>query len=207
MVWRKQMTSMSLSWWDLAPPSPGSFGPMLPRIRARTVSPGSCTSFSRTFMASTTTATEPTQTAASPTPRPPRERDMAHDGGNETRHENGGDDDGLRPRDSGLIRRSWHAMTEFMSPFSPKALASLPKSVERPVRYTRADAIPDVGEDEHGERPTVRDYHAINSLPPKVRVPKKVKTPVRVEPKVWFANERSEWFSMVFEGIRKLMRQ
>ncbi len=41
--------------------------------------------------------------------------------------------------------------------------------------------------------PTVRDYHAINSVPPQVRVPKKIATPVKVEGKVWFANERSKF--------------
>lgn len=39
--------------------------------------------------------------------------------------------------------------------------------------------------------PTVRDYHSITTVPPHVRVPKKTPTPVRVEGKVWFANERS----------------
>jgi hypothetical protein len=98
------------------------------------------------------------------------------------------DDEGAHARDSGLFRRSWHAMSDLMSPFSAKALASLPRPG---ARYVRADAIPEVAPGEDGARPTVRDYHAINSLPPNVRVPKKVKTPVRVEPKVWFANERS----------------
>jgi hypothetical protein len=82
-------------------------------------------------------------------------------------------------------------MTDLMSPFSSKALASLP-GVKRPAKYTRADTIPETETNEDGERPTVRDYHAINGLPANVRVPKKIKTPVRVEPKVWFANERSE---------------
>ncbi|KAJ4494698.1 hypothetical protein C8J55DRAFT_484430 [Lentinula edodes] len=92
-----------------------------------------------------------------------------------------------------LIRRSWHAMSERLSPFSPAALASLPK-LSRPSRYTRADAIPTAEEDYDGQRPTVRDYHSINHLPSEVRVPKKIKTPVRVEGKVWFANERT-WVS------------
>ncbi|KAJ3974512.1 hypothetical protein EV361DRAFT_894427 [Lentinula raphanica] len=92
-----------------------------------------------------------------------------------------------------LIRRSWHAMSERLSPFSPAALASLPK-LSRPPRYTRADAIPNAQVDQDGQRPTVRDYHSINHLPPKVIVPKKIKTPVRVEGKVWFANERT-WVS------------
>lgn len=91
-----------------------------------------------------------------------------------------------------IIRRSWVAMADMLSPFSPSALATLPRT-ERPVRYMRADAIPHTDSNDEGQRPTVRDYHAINSLPPRVRVPKKISTPIRVEGKVWFANERSEW--------------
>jgi hypothetical protein len=87
-------------------------------------------------------------------------------------------------------RRSWY---DILTPFSPSALALLPK-LARPRRYTRADAIPEVEDGQDGQRPTVRDYHAINSLPPRVRVPKKVATTIRVEGKVWFANERSEYF-------------
>src|SRR6266702_1306406 len=89
-----------------------------------------------------------------------------------------------------LIRRSWHAMSDLLQPFSKSALAQLPRS-RRPQRYTRADEIPDVAAtDEDGQMPTVRDYHSI-TVPPQVRVPKKIPTPVRVEGKVWFANERS----------------
>lgn len=95
-------------------------------------------------------------------------------------------------RHSSLLRRSWYAMSDVLSPFSPSALASLPKKTFqiRP-RYTRVDHIPDAEQDEDGQMPTVRDYHAINSVPPQVRVPKKIATPVKVEGKVWFANERS----------------
>ena len=95
--------------------------------------------------------------------------------------------------DDSLIRRSWHAMSDLLSPFSPAALAQLPKKPRRPSRYTRADAIPDVDpeEEEDGQMPRVRDYHSITTVPPHVRVPKKTPTPVRVEGKVWFANERS----------------
>ncbi|EIN10051.1 hypothetical protein PUNSTDRAFT_102032 [Punctularia strigosozonata HHB-11173 SS5] len=82
----------------------------------------------------------------------------------------------------------------WMSPFSGPALALLPKNPYRAARYTRADAIPDADEDEEGRRPTVRDYHAINSVPEQVRVPKKIPTPIKVEAKVWFANERT-WVS------------
>jgi hypothetical protein len=93
-----------------------------------------------------------------------------------------------------IIRRSFHAMTDFLSPFSPSALASLPPKPRREARYTRADAIPDdaqAGDD--GSMPAVRDYHAINSLPPQVRVPKKIASTIKVEAKVWFANERSKF--------------
>ncbi|KAL0579295.1 hypothetical protein V5O48_002693 [Marasmius crinis-equi] len=93
-------------------------------------------------------------------------------------------------RPESLIRRSWHAMADVFSPFSSSALGSLPK-VPRPQRYTRADAIPEVEGNEDGERPTVRDYLSISSVPPRVRVPKKIATPVKVEGKVWFANERT----------------
>ena len=58
--------------------------------------------------------------------------------------------------------------------------------------------MPDAEEDEDGQMPTVRDYHAINSLPPQVRVPKKIATPIKVEGKVWFANERSECWLVPF---------
>lgn len=98
-------------------------------------------------------------------------------------------------------------MADRLSPFSPQALASLP-NVSRPGKYLRADGIPDtsrniVSVDENGntsngdggdQRPTVRDYHSINHLPPQVRVPKKIPTSVKVEGKVWFANERT-WIS------------
>lgn len=102
-------------------------------------------------------------------------------------------------------------MADRLSPFSPQALASLP-NVSRPGKYLRADGIPDtsrnvVSVDENGntsngdggdQRPTVRDYHSINHLPPQVRVPKKIPTSVKVEGKVWFANERSELVMFLF---------
>jgi len=71
---------------------------------------------------------------------------------------------------------------------------------ERPVRYPRADDIPATETDTEGERPTVRDYHSINSLPPQVRVPTKIKTSIKVEGKVWFANERT-WISWLNVSI------
>jgi hypothetical protein len=94
-----------------------------------------------------------------------------------------------------LLRRSWHAMSDLFQPFSSGALDKLPKA-SRPQRYTRADEIPDVDTtDGDGQMPTVRDYHSI-TVPPQVRVPKKIPTPVRVESKVWFANERSACLSL-----------
>lgn len=87
-----------------------------------------------------------------------------------------------------LVRRSLHAV---FSPFSPAALALLPR-LARPARYTRADDIPETQPNSEGQQPTIRDYHSIN-LPPQVRVPKKLPTPIRVEGKVWFANERSTY--------------
>ena len=108
----------------------------------------------------------------------------------------GADLNGHNKTDSngGLIRRSWVAMTDMLTPFSPAALASLPKNLTTRPRYTRADRIPDADPDDEGNMPAVRDYHAINSLPPQVRIPKKIATPIKVEAKVWFANERSEYF-------------
>jgi len=105
-----------------------------------------------------------------------------------------------RTESGGLIRRSWVAMTDLLNPFSPAALASLPKNLRTRPRYTRADGIPDAEADDEGNMPAVRDYHAINSLPPQVRVPKKIATPIKVEAKVWFANERT-WVSYLNIGV------
>ncbi|KAJ7067145.1 hypothetical protein C8F01DRAFT_1247542 [Mycena amicta] len=69
----------------------------------------------------------------------------------------------LRPQQAqdpdSLIRRSWHAMTDMLSPFSSSALAQLPA---RQVRYTRADNIPETEPNDDGQRPAVRDYLSIN---------------------------------------------
>lgn len=109
--------------------------------------------------------------------------------------------DGDEHRNS-LLRRSWHAMSDILSPFSPSALASLPKkTLRKRPRYTRNDNVPEAESDEHGQMPTVRDYHAINSVPPQVRVPKKIATPIKVEGKVWFANERSVYRTIVVCGL------
>ncbi|CCL99312.1 uncharacterized protein FIBRA_01328 [Fibroporia radiculosa] len=105
-----------------------------------------------------------------------------------------------------LIRRSWHAMSDLLFPFSPSALASLPKATfRRRPRYTRNDNVPEANRDDDGQMPTVRDYHAINNFPPQVRVPKKIATPIRVEGKVWFANERkggvAAWISYLNTSV------
>ncbi|KDR76109.1 hypothetical protein GALMADRAFT_461435 [Galerina marginata CBS 339.88] len=121
---------------------------------------------------------------------------MASQNGNVAHHVEG--DAQLRSpqqRDS-LIRRSWHAI---LSPFSQSALASLP-NVRRPTRHLRADNIPETETNDAQERPTVRDYHSINSLPPNVHVPKKIPTSVKVEGKVWFANERT-WISWLSNSV------
>lgn len=97
---------------------------------------------------------------------------------------------------AGRSTYSWGAFF----PFSSKALASLPANTQRPVRYTREDDIPDTGHDVNGERPTIRDYHAINSVPSQIRIPKKLATSLKVEGKVWFANERT-WIAWLNTAI------
>lgn len=96
--------------------------------------------------------------------------------------------------DGGIIRRSMHAMSELLNPFSATALSKLPDTSQRNRdRERRADRIPDPLDPAGRERDTVivpRDYGAtIDPVP--VRVPKKIATPIKVEGKVWFANERS----------------
>ncbi|WVR00060.1 hypothetical protein IAU59_007202 [Kwoniella sp. CBS 9459] len=75
----------------------------------------------------------------------------------------------------------------FFHPFSSGALKLLPKrGVGMRAKSKRADRIPD-----DPQRPLLTDYHSINDPTIRVRVPKKVPTPVKVEAKVWFANERT----------------
>ncbi|WVQ82118.1 hypothetical protein IAT38_004246 [Cryptococcus sp. DSM 104549] len=77
----------------------------------------------------------------------------------------------------------------FFHPFSSGALKLLPKrGVGLRAKSKRADRIPD---SEDADRPLVSDYHSINDPTIRIRVPKKVPTPVKVEAKVWFANERT----------------
>lgn len=85
---------------------------------------------------------------------------------------------------SNTLRRSWHVLSDLM-PFSSTALASLPKDLRVREREVRADRIP-INAD-------VREYGATGvTLPPGVRVPKKIATPIKVEGKVWLASERSD---------------
>lgn len=99
----------------------------------------------------------------------------------------------LTERASSLIRRSAHAMHDvFAFPFSNQALSSLPTNPEgRRERATRIDNIPDQEVD--AQHP---NYQSITGLPAGVRIPKKIATPIKVEAKVWFANERSEHSSL-----------
>ena len=85
---------------------------------------------------------------------------------------------------SNTLRRSWHVLSDLM-PFSSTALASLPKDLRIREREVRADRIP-INAD-------IREYGATGvTLPPGVRVPKKIATPIKVEGKVWLASERSD---------------
>ncbi|KAF9509685.1 hypothetical protein BS47DRAFT_1332147 [Hydnum rufescens UP504] len=105
---------------------------------------------------------------------------------------------GIRERESsvdGIIRRSMHAVSDLFSPFSSSALASLPQN-PRGIRdrSTRTDNIPDPEPNAHSAGHH-RDYQSISgTLPTGVRIPKKIATPIMVEAKVWFANERT-WIS------------
>jgi len=102
-------------------------------------------------------------------------------------------------RKSSLFKRSWTAVADVISPFSPSALATLPKvPIERSDREIRADNIPEVGSSTFAG---VRDYNSVNtSLPPNVPVPQKIPTTIKVEGKVWFANERT-WIAYTNIGV------
>jgi len=86
-------------------------------------------------------------------------------------------------------------MSDLFSPFSSSALATLPhKPLGIRDRSTRTDNIPEPETNGNGTAGH-SDYHSINNaLPPGVRIPKKIATPIKVEAKVWFANERT-WIS------------
>ncbi|KAG9315237.1 hypothetical protein JVU11DRAFT_4371 [Chiua virens] len=94
----------------------------------------------------------------------------------------------------GPFKLSWSTFL----PFSSAALASLPENTTRPSRYTRENGIPD--QDPNPDQPIFRNYNSIQSLPPQVRVPRKVATAIKVEGKVWFANERT-WLSWLNAAI------
>lgn len=80
--------------------------------------------------------------------------------------------------------------------FSSDALKRLPAKVfGQRSKAKRADRIPD-----QPDRPLVSDYLSINQPGIQVRVPKKVETPVKVESKVWFANERT-FFAYISMGL------
>ena len=93
-----------------------------------------------------------------------------------------------------MIRRSIHAMSDLFTPFSSSALASLPQN-PRGIRdrSTRTDNIPDT-EGNGSSAQHHRGYQSIGSTSPRgLRIPKKIATPIQVEAKVWFANERSQF--------------
>ncbi|EIW68199.1 hypothetical protein TREMEDRAFT_57249 [Tremella mesenterica DSM 1558] len=80
-----------------------------------------------------------------------------------------------------------HIADAFFHPFSSKALDLLPRGGQGwRAKSKRADRIPD-----DPDRSRVADYHSINQPTMTIRVPKKISTPVKVEAKVWFANERT----------------
>ncbi|KAF8313654.1 hypothetical protein DL93DRAFT_2080983 [Clavulina sp. PMI_390] len=115
-----------------------------------------------------------------------------------------------RKRDSsadGVFQRSIHALSDLFSPFSSSALASLPPNLtssRNRSHATRADNIPDDPEVDPLLGPSTSSdyqYQSIGqSLPPGVKIPKKISTPIKVEPKVWFANERT-WLSYLSLAI------
>lgn len=101
---------------------------------------------------------------------------------------------------SSIFKRSWNALAEAISPFSTSALKLLPRvPIGLPDREVRADNIPESGPSSYAG---VRDYHSVNpTLPPNVPVPQKLPTPIRVEGKVWFANERSKYLISHEHGV------
>ena len=85
-----------------------------------------------------------------------------------------------------------------MHSFSNAALSLLPERGQGlRAKSKRADRIPDADAE---ARPLARDYHSINDPSVIIRVPKKVPTPIKVESKVWFANERT-FFSYATMGM------
>ena len=76
-------------------------------------------------------------------------------------------------------------MADIFSPFSSSALASLPKTNRRKSRTMSNDAA---------EGPATNGYQATGSTQRRqpAQSVQAAPTPIKVEPKVWFANERSE---------------
>ncbi|CAE6515843.1 unnamed protein product, partial [Rhizoctonia solani] len=103
--------------------------------------------------------------------------------------------------DGSLFKRSMHVVSDLFSPFSSTALASLPRNpVGFRARSTRIDRIPDSGAPDG-----VPNYQSVEAGPSsqgrvRVRVPKKIATPIKVETKVWLANERT-WVSYLNMGV------
>ncbi|ORY35514.1 putative vacuole fusion, non-autophagic-related protein [Naematelia encephala] len=81
-------------------------------------------------------------------------------------------------------RTGWQQLTDaFYHPFSSGALRRLPARGEgMRVKSKRADRIPDDG---------AQYYHAVDDPTIQLRVPHKKPTAVKVESKVWLANERT----------------
>ncbi|CAE6450615.1 unnamed protein product [Rhizoctonia solani] len=103
--------------------------------------------------------------------------------------------------DGSLFKRSMHVVSDLFSPFSSTALASLPRNpVGFRARATRLDRIPD--SDAPGGVPNYQSVEAAGSSQGRVRVrvPKKIATPIKVETKVWLANERT-WVSYLNMGV------
>ncbi|CAE7136739.1 unnamed protein product [Rhizoctonia solani] len=102
--------------------------------------------------------------------------------------------------DGSLFQRSVHVVSDLFSPFSSTALASLPRNpIGFRARSTRLDRIPDSGA---GDVPNYQSVEAGGSGQGRVRVrvPKKIATPIKVETKVWLANERT-WVSYLNMGV------
>ncbi|CAE6435232.1 unnamed protein product [Rhizoctonia solani] len=103
--------------------------------------------------------------------------------------------------DGSLFKRSVHVVSDLFSPFSSTALASLPRNpVGFRARSTRIDRIPD--SNAPGDVPNYQSVAAGGSGQGRVRVrvPKKIATPIKVETKVWLANERT-WVSYLNMGV------
>ncbi|CAE6354411.1 unnamed protein product [Rhizoctonia solani] len=103
--------------------------------------------------------------------------------------------------DGSIFKRSMHVVSDLFSPFSSTALASLPRNpVGFRARSTRIDRIPDSGATDGV--PNYRSVEAGGSSQGRVRVrvPKKIATPIKVETKVWLANERT-WVSYLNMGV------